>query len=258
MKTSVVLGLSAVIVGGAIGFALGYGMKIDAGSDIVIETAPPKTVTRVDESETKRLRARIAELERRLAEAGKRGPEPAKAVAEAAGEASEAAPEPAKGPLGPDRFQDGLAKLAKENPARYAQITNRMAQFRQRRQERTSSRLGFLASVDVSGLSAGEKRTHHDIQDLIVRREELEEKMHDRSLSMEDRRSIMEEMRDTDRQLREVSESERDTLLTMLTDSLGYTGDDARSIAETAKAIFDATSEGSMMAPPPPPPAPGE
>ena len=199
----------------------------------------------------KALRARIAELEKLLADARAKPP-----ANEAEKVASQGAPRPPNGG-GP---REWLENIRKADPGRFAQMTNRFAQFRRRRLERQQRNLDFLASVDTTHMSAAAKKTHAALQDAIARREEIEEKMHDEGLSDAERRELFGQMRDADRELRGLRRAERDNLFEATANTLGFEGEDAKEIVDTLKEVVEATeSSWRQMGPPPgnPPPPPG-
>ena len=138
-----------------------------------------------------------------------------------------------------------LERIQREDPARYAQMTNGLAQNRQRRFERAQSKVDFLASVDTSKMSPEAKATHQKLQDLIMQREDLESRLSPEavaSVTDDERREFFDVMRDTDRQIRELNGQERDILLQETAKTLGFDGADAAEIAETVKTIYEITA----------------
>ena len=147
-------------------------------------------------------------------------------------------------PRGPGRFMADLEKMKDEDPERYASMTNRMAQFRNRMMQRTESKLETLASIDTTGWSKSQIATHEKYQDLIARREELMEIIrHDSGVSQQEREAAFSELRQLGHELRETSEKERNTLLDKTFRELGYNGQDAAEIRETIKTIYSTTEE---------------
>jgi hypothetical protein len=71
-----------------------------------------------------------------------------------------------------------MKKMAVDDPQRYAQITNRIANWRRRRSEQARSRIDFLSSIDTSRMSAEAREVHEELQQLVAHREELEEDLH--------------------------------------------------------------------------------
>lgn len=195
-----------------------------------------KTIDVKDDAAEKALRARIRNLEERLAgSAGKTGRSPDEGEA-ARGRAHE-----------PFDFRERMEKMKEENPQRYQEITNRIARFRMQRAKQAASKMEFLSSIDVSGMSAGARRTHEELQMAIARREELEAKMHEADLSDEERMGLFMQMRETDGDLRRLNAAERDNLLLETAKSLGFDGADAKEISSTVKEIIDATSSWHHM-----------
>lgn len=147
-------------------------------------------------------------------------------------------------------FRADMERIKTEDPARYAQMTNHMAQFRQRRLERAQSKMDFLASVDTSRMSASARKTHEDLIDLIERREGLESKMRDfMEMSEEERHAAFSEMREMDSEIRKLNRIERNNLLRQTAETLGFKGEDAKEITETLKGVIEATDFGFGFGP---------
>jgi len=193
------------------------------------------------------LRRRVAELEKLLAEA--RGTQE---------EAASNAVAAARRERGPGRWGGPrLEELKEKDPARYTEITNKMAQFRQRRQERARAQLDFLSSVDTSRMSKSAKITHANYQDLIARRQELEEQLHAEGITDEERKALFKELHGTSQAMRIMGQSERNVLVEETARNLGFTGDDVKLISETMRDIVDATDSFGHGGPPPGPPPGG-
>jgi len=234
-----------------VGVAIGYIMKPDRAADIEDDkgyVAASKIADQGEAASIQALRARIAELEKLLAAKDAEKPvaqvAEAKPVAEAQGER--------RGPPSMKEMRERMEKMAKEDPQRFAQITNRMARWRQRRVERANAKLDFLESVDMSGMTDEQKKTHESYQDLLVRREELEEKMHNPETTDDDRADILREMRETDHAIREQAKQERETLIAQTAKILGFTGDEAAAVSATIQDVVNSTESGHGFPPPPP------
>lgn len=184
------------------------------------------------------LRARIADLEARLA-ADVQRPAPAPTNVPAAA-AQVRAPQ--------DGWRQHIENMKKNHPEQYAQMTNRMAQFRQRRLEHAQSRIDFLSSLDVSRMSASARKTHEELQAMIERREEIESRLHQPDLSGDDRRALFEEIMQTERELERLNRRERENLLKQTAADLGLKGAEAAELTATVKEIIEAT-EGMRWRP---------
>lgn len=147
-------------------------------------------------------------------------------------------------PRGPGDFMADLERMKKDEPERYATMTNRMAQFRNRMTQRTENKLDTLASIDTRGWSKSQIATHEKYQDLIAKRAELMEIIrHDSGATKEERDAAFGELRKLGRDLHETSTKERNTLLDKTFQELGYSSSDAREIRETIKTIYSTTEE---------------
>jgi len=234
----------SLLVGAALGYCLGP-QSAPAPAPEPEQKAESEQATQPDQRDrgdraaNRALRARIKELEDMLA---KQGIEVEK-MKEEETERRERQDRPR------GDFRAEMERLKTEDPARYTQITNGMAQFRQRRLERAQSKIDFLSSVDTSKMSPGARKTHEDLQDMIARREEIESKMH-MDMTEEDRHALFGEMRETDERIRELNRLERENLLVQTAETLGFNGDEAKEIAETVKGIYEATDSGFGFGPP--------
>ena len=147
-------------------------------------------------------------------------------------------------PRGPGDFMADLERMKKDEPERYASMTNRMAQFRNRMTQRTENKLDTLASIDTRGWSKSQIENHEKYQDLLAKRAELMEIVrHDSGATKEERHAAFGELHKLGRELHETGNKERNTLLDKTFQELGYSISDAREIRETIKTIYSTTEE---------------
>jgi hypothetical protein len=227
------LTVCALLLGAAAGYFApgkgGEGMKQDAPQETRCASAIADNGA---QASIKALRARVAELEKQLA----------------AKPADEKAPAPDSGP---SRFVEShverMKKMAVDDPQRYAQITNRIANWRRRRSEQARSRIDFLSSIDTSRMSAEAREVHEELQQLVARREELEEDLHRHGLDDTKRHGLFQELREIGTKMRELNAKERDNLLSETARNLGFEGSDAAEIVTTVKEVFNATESGWGM-----------
>ena len=241
------------------GVAIGYFAKPDAAPtpEAPAKTAPAKSrpADMGESASLTALRARVAELERMLAKAQAQAAEPAKESEPVAQQPAE--PERRRG--GPPSFaemRERFERMEKEDPERFAQMTNRFAQMRNRQFRRAQSKIEFLSSVDTSGMGEEALKTHEELQEMIARREELAEQLQRRDISDDERRAVFDELRSTGRSMDALGRAERDNLLLQTAASIGLSGEDAADFSSTIKAIIDATDGGMGRwgRPPPGPP----
>lgn len=196
-------------------------VKVESGSRKLIDDAGAEASIRA-------LRRRISELEARLAEAAEKKSGSESAV-------------PAPPPESRESHSERMARIAKEDPVRYAQMTNRFASWRRHRAAAARSRIDFLSSIDTSRMSASARAVHDELQELVAEREELEANLHQEGLSDEDRRKLFEALGRTGAKMHELSMKERDNLLAETVRSLGFEGEDAGEIVTTVKEVIKAT-----------------
>lgn len=239
------------------GVAIGYFAKPD-GEAVGHEDRQEAAVAALfsdkgDEASLSALRARIADLERQLA-ARDGAASTGSRIAEEEPRREEGARSERRGPPTAEEMRERMARFEKEDPQRFAQMTNHFAQMRIRRQERAAMKIDFLSSIDTSGMDESARQTHEALQELIARREELEEQMHNPDLPDEERAQLFEEMFKNDRAMNRLNRAERDNLLAQTSEALGLAGEDAVELTETIKDILEATegSFGGMRGGPPP------
>ena len=222
------------------GVAIGYFVKdepIPAEEPKAEEKAKKPVADKGDEASVKALRRRIAELERLLAE--KDGASEI-AISNAVAEAAKIRPpEPPRG-----NWRERMEEMKKNDPERYTQMTNRFAQWRRDRAAQAQDRMEFLSSIDTSRMSAGAKKTHNALQDLIARREGLEQQLHQEDLSDEERGKLMGELHSTHHELMRLNGEERKNLFDETAKGLGFTGADAKEFTATIQEVIEATDSG--------------
>ena len=250
MRGSAFLYVIVLLVGTFIGFCSGIsrsnGSEVGPAEKPKAERRPPSDVG--EAASVKALRARIAQLEGRLAAAtaGVRPAEGGSTNAVAAATQRDGALRVRVNP------REWMEDMKKRDPERFVQMTNRFAQFRQRRLARQQRNLDFLSSVDTSTMSASAKKTHASLQEAIERRAELEERMHQEGLSDDERHSIFEQLRESEHQLRRLRSEERRNLFKATATTLGFTGEDAKEIVATLEEVVDATDGAPRHMGPPP------
>ncbi len=222
----------ALLVGAALGYCLAPSEIAPVAEQKTEEAIKESPVSdEGDKASIKALRARIRQLEGLLAKQGVEAEKPKEEAVERDGRRG--------------RWPDPRAemeRMKKEDPGRYAQITNRMARFRRHMLDRAQSKMDFLGSIDTSAMSAEARKTHEALQDAIERREQAMEKMQ-RFMDMtdEERKAAHAEMREASRLVSELGRVERDNLLLQTAEALGFRDDAAAEIVETVKGIYEAT-----------------
>jgi len=236
LKVQLVIG-AALFAGVAIGY-FARPSETDVSAEDTAYVSKKCVSDKGGDSNERVLRRRIAELERLLA---KKGTNSETAISNAVAEAVKNA-----SPFGPPRGnpREWMENLKKTDPARFAQMTNRFAQWRQRRAERARNTIDFLSSIDTSHMSASAKKTHDELQELIAKREELEELIHQEDLTEDQRHQLMEQMRETDQAVRKLKGEERTNLIEETARNLGFEGDAVQEISTTLQEVIEATDSG--------------
>ena len=222
------------------GVAIGYFVKDEpiASDEPTVEVVPKKAVAdKGDEASVKALRRRIVELEKLLAEKdGKSEIAISNAVAEAAKARPPAPPQ--------QNWRERMEEMKKNDPARYAQMTNRFANWRRNRAEQARNKIDFLSSIDTSRMSTGAQKTHNALQELIARREGIEQQLQSPDLTDEERGKLMGELHSTHHELMRLSGEERNNLFEETARNLGFEGEDAKEISATIQEVIRATDAG--------------
>ena len=222
------------------GVAIGYFVKDEpiAAEEPTVEVVPKKAVAdKGEEASVKALRHRIAELEKLLAERdGKSEIAISNAVAEAV-----KIHQPVSMRGNPREWMENLRK---NDPERYTQMTNRFANWRRSRAAEARNKIDFLSSIDTSHMSAGARKTHDALQELIASREEIEAQLQNPDLSDEERGKLMRQLRESHGELQRLNGEERKNLIDETARSLGFEGEDAKEISATIREIIETTDSG--------------
>ncbi|MBQ0032893.1 MAG: hypothetical protein KBT68_08840 [bacterium] len=223
-----------------VGVAIGYFVKdepVAADEPAAEEIAKKPVADKGEAASVKALRHRIAELEKALAEKdGKSEIAISNAVAEAM---KNRPPEPPRG-----NWRERMEEMRKNDPERYTQMTNRFSNWRRSQAERARNKIDFLSSIDISHMSAKAQKTHEDLQDLIARREEIEQQLQDPNLSDEDRGKLMRQLWESHGELQRLNGEERKNLIRETARSIGFEGEDAKEFSATIREVIEATDSG--------------
>ena len=223
-----------------VGVAIGYFAKdetIPAQAPKAEEKAKRPVADRGDEASVRALRHRVAELEKLLAE---KDGESEIAISNAVAEAAKMRPpEPPRG-----NWRERMEEMKKNDPERYTEMTNRFARWRRDRAAQAQDKIDFLSSIDTSRMSAGAKKTHNALQNLIAKREDIEQQLHQEDLSDEERGKLMGELHSTHGELMRLNGEERKNLFDETAKGLGFTGADAKEFTATIQEVIRATDSG--------------
>ena len=141
-------------------------------------------------------------------------------------------------------WRERMEELKKNNPEEYARRTNWWAQVRRTRSEQARDKIDFLSSVNTSQMSAGARKTHNELQELIARREDLEQQLQNPNLTDDERGKLMGELHSTHRELMRLNGEERNNLFEETARNLGFEGEDAKDISATIQEVIRATDAG--------------
>lgn len=129
----------------------------------------------------------------------------------------------------------------KNNPQGYAAMTNGIARANRERAERHQKKLDFLSSIDTSRMSASARATHGALQDLIAKRESMDQGVDWEKMTDEEMRAQRDKRREVEGEISRLSEIERKNLIQETAKELGFQGENAKGFADTIQEIYDAT-----------------
>lgn len=157
-----------------------------------------------------------------------------------------------------------MENLKKEDPERYAQMTNNFERWRVRREAERTNRLDFLKSIDTSTMSAGTRSTHQKLLANTDKIAEVEALLRDENTTDEERRELFGQIRELHETQRQLNEQERENLIEQISIEVGMSAEDAAEFGATINEILQATEatggrgpggpggpRGGMMGPPP-------
>ena len=248
-RSTIILAVAALLAGGLLGYYIprltAKAPEPETKEEKVSEKRSARNRSQSDhENDLNRLRARIRDLEGQLAKRNEES-ESADPVEQPATNRVEGF-RPFGHPPSAAEMRARFEEMREKDPQHYAQITNNMAQWRARRQERLQNQFDILASADTKHMTKAQRKVHETYQGLLARQEELFEMMNPNNTDVTDeqRDAAMKEMRETGHQLHELQRTERDTLLTQTANALGYKGEDAKEVVNAIKAVYEATGGG--------------
>ena len=242
-KKTILTALLALAAGATIGYLAAPDAAKEAPAHSAADTPKHKenAYAKDAQPDVAALRRRIKELERRLADTA------ASAIALTNGATAEAVP-PRRNGFGfgmhdPAEWRARIEEMKVKEPERYAQMTNRMVQWRSRSIANTQDKLDFFASLDTSAMTPRQRENHEKLQNLLVRREELMQSMdiNNADISDADREKAFREMHELRGQIHSLENAERDMLLNQAARNLGCRGSEARELVDTIKTIYQAT-----------------
>lgn len=239
---NICIAVVALLAGAAAGYCVGrYVTPSPAPAEVRDEK--PRHSQRAgvgNDAEKKILRERIAAQDARIRELEMQG-----RLEEGSGEKQSAtAVRESERPPRRD-FRAEMERLRVEEPERYAQITNRMARFRQQNLERAQSKMDFLASIDTSTMPQAAREAHTALMDLIERRAEIDDKFRNfGAMTDEERRAAFDEMREVDGRINRLNRTVRGNLLRQTAKELGLNGEISKDFVDTVTGIIDATESG--------------
>jgi len=239
-KAIMVLALAACVAGGFVAGRkyLGGTNEMNAPSADVSNDALEKAQKRVTELETElaETKKELERVQKLVDRAEKTVSKVSKAIKGKDGEGEMT--------LTVDNEEDMIAEMKKQLPEEaFVAATNVLGRLKAAQAERVKGRREYLASLDVSGLSAKEQENHGKFMELFDRRETAMSKMKG---FIPDENTI-KELVEIEMQMQPLAKQERKALLGALTRELGYAGDDGEVVVDTIESIFDCSGSSGGL-----------
>ena len=145
-----------------------------------------------------------------------------------------------------DGMQTNVCEMLRQKlpSEEFCQVTNAFERMKQARTKRVQGKLAFLASVDASGMSDGERAAHEKYMGLVTEQEELMSK----AKGLIPDPATLEKVLSLQMKIKPLADAERKLLLRQMSGNLGYSGDDASVVVGTIEDIVGATSSGGLGA----------
>ncbi len=194
-----------------------------------------------DSSSVDSMRRREKKLKEELAEERRRNGEDSRRIADDGDRPRREGRRPGRG--------QWMEEMKKNDPERYAAITNNIARGIQMRREKEMEKLNILsAGFDTSGMSPDELRNHNNLISLLEKREELVSRLFtppefDSGMTDEERRQAHGAMHEIMHEISGLYDAERKALVSQAVKTMGYEGDEAEEIAGYFNDVFEATRD---------------
>lgn len=232
-----VLGVAVLFLAGiAGGFAIGK-MQNPQSKTVESEPAAEAAVEKSDEAEQlEKAKQRILKLERDIATLKQQRDK------KAAEESKKAAEKPQEEVITIENG-DIMGNLKdKLSPDQFSQVSNAFSELRERMANRNKSKMEFLASVDTSGMTSKERKTHARFQELMAKREAINAKMNGGLPDV----GAIKELVELGIEMAPIAKEERSTLMRQMARELGYTGKDVDVVHDAMSNIIDCTMPSGL------------
>ncbi len=122
------------------------------------------------------------------------------------------------------------------------QVSNAFSELRERLANRNKSKLEFLASIDTSGMTSKERKTHAKFQELLAKREAINAKMKGGFPDV----GAIKELVELGIEMAPVAKEERSLLMRQMAKELGYSGNDVEVVHDAVSNIIDCTMPSGL------------
>jgi len=139
-----------------------------------------------------------------------------------------------------ETYAERMARMAEENPERYAKRIEKLAAQQQKLKYNTAERAALFMDLDTSRMTDKELEVHNLLVDQMGEIWGLMEQLESPELS--DNRELLQEISDGMRQSRKLLKRERNTMFKLLADDLGYDQRGAKEFTDHINAIIEFTT----------------
>ena len=138
-------------------------------------------------------------------------------------------------------FEERMAQLKRDDPARYEEQMKQREEFRQRLQTQADERSDFLKKIDTAGMTDEQRANHEQLTQTVEQVRALMAQI--ATMSPEDATAARQQMAATIGNVADLYQQERRYLLEQTARAIGYpAGSDATQFADYIQQIIDQTA----------------
>ncbi len=137
-------------------------------------------------------------------------------------------------------FEDRMAQLKRDDPARYEELQKQREEFRQRMQAQADERAEFLKKIDTAAMTDEQRVNHEKLAQAVEQARAMVAQI--AAMSPEDAAAARQQMSETIGSVSDLYQQERRYLLEQTGRAIGYAGTDAGQFADYVQQIYDQTS----------------
>ncbi len=137
-------------------------------------------------------------------------------------------------------FEDRMAQIKRDDPARYEELQKQREELRQRMQTQADERVEFLQKIDTAGMTDAQRASHDKLVQAVEQARVMMAGI--AGLSPEDAAAARQQLLDTIGTVSTLYQQERRYLLEQTGRAMGYPGAEAGQFADYIQQLYDQTS----------------